>query len=64
MYGQPTHWLTFDCQHCYKRSYISMEETFDTEDRFCPNCGISSELKPEEDWEDDFLDNYDNEEYD
>ena len=43
-YGQPTHWLTFDCQHCYKRTYIAIEDSFDTEDRFCPNCGISSEI--------------------
>lgn len=51
-HGEPTHWLTHDCQYCYKRSKIFMEDAYDTEDRFCPNCGISSELVIE-DYDDD-----------
>jgi len=40
----PTHWYVHDCQFCYKRSFISIEDEWDTDDRFCPNCGISSEV--------------------
>lgn len=44
-YGMaPTHWYTHDCEFCYKLSFISIEEEFDSDDRFCPNCGISSEI--------------------
>lgn len=43
----PTHWYVHDCQFCYKRSFISIEDEWDTEDRFCPNCGISSEIEVE-----------------
>ncbi len=59
---QPTHWLTFDCEYCFKRSYISMEEAFDTEDRFCPNCGISSEIINKYDDNDRWYDDDDDDE--
>tara|TARA_B100001093_G_scaffold490755_1_gene530137 strand:- start:836 stop:973 length:138 start_codon:yes stop_codon:yes gene_type:complete len=42
-----------------------MDEAFDTEDRFCPNCGISSEIINDYDdknnrwYEDDDDENYD-----
>ena len=58
-YGSaPTHWYAHDCQFCYKRSFISIEDEWDSEDRFCPNCGISSEL---DDKREEF--NYDQEDY-
>lgn len=44
----PTHWYVHDCEFCYKRSFIHIEDEWDTDDRFCPNCGISSEVSLEE----------------
>jgi len=42
-YGDsPTKWYVNDCQFCYKRSYLAIEDEWDTEERFCPNCGTSS----------------------
>ena len=68
--SEPDNWVIFDCQHCYKRSKIAMEDGYDTEDRFCPNCGMSSEEPFDNadwdtsiDWDDDYGDVYD-EEYD
>tara|TARA_B100001057_G_C22504631_1_gene815352 strand:+ start:400 stop:609 length:210 start_codon:yes stop_codon:yes gene_type:complete len=63
--SEPNNWVIFDCQHCYKRAKIAMEDGYDTEDRFCPNCGISSE--PFDDYDsdynkdDDYGDDYDDE---
>ena len=48
----PTHWYVHDCQFCYKRSFISIEDEWDTDDRFCPNCGISSEVDATSDYDD------------
>lgn len=56
-YGSaPTHWYVHDCQFCYKRSFISIEDEWDSDDRFCPNCGISSEIAEPEYDEDHDLD--------
>lgn len=40
----PTHWYLHKCDFCFKDTFISIEDEWDTEDRFCPNCGISSEV--------------------
>lgn len=43
-YGDsPTKWYVHDCQFCYKRSHLSIEDEWDTEEIFCPNCGMSTE---------------------
>tara|TARA_Y200000002_G_scaffold224423_1_gene185315 strand:+ start:1691 stop:1819 length:129 start_codon:yes stop_codon:yes gene_type:complete len=39
-----------------------MEEAFDTEDRFCPNCGISSEIINKYDDNDRWYDDDDDDE--
>jgi len=33
-----------DCQFCYKLSSIHIEDEWDTDDRFCPNCGMQVEI--------------------
>jgi hypothetical protein len=35
---------TIDCQCCYKLSSINIEDEWDTDDRFCPNCGTQVEI--------------------
>lgn len=33
-----------DCQFCYKLTSIDIEDQWDTDDRFCPNCGMQVEI--------------------
>lgn len=35
---------TIDCQCCYKLSSIHIEDEWDSDDRFCPNCGMHVEV--------------------
>jgi len=51
----PLHWDVVTCDRCCKMSYISIVDEWDSDDRFCPNCGISFDVTESEnnDYEDD-----------
>ena len=51
----PLTWNIVSCDHCLKMSYISIVDEWDTDDRFCPNCGIASNINEDAyDYQDDF----------
>ena len=52
----PTSWILNDCEYCYKRSFISLDDEWDLDHWFCPNCGQPTETIVE-DYR-DAVDNY------
>ena len=57
LYGDPPlHWDILSCERCLKMSYIAIVDEWDSDERFCPNCGIASNINEDADdeYEDDF----------
>lgn len=43
----PTHWMNFECPHCYASVKLSWEYSEQIpENIFCPSCGVKEEIEP------------------